>query len=201
LGGIFGAVIGGSQNAKAVKKASAAQQAGIQQAIDEQRRQFDLTRGDFQPYQQAGASGLGQLGDILGINGPEKQQAALGMIQGSPMLAGLIRNGEEAVLQNASATGGLRGGNTQRGLADFRADAFNQVLQQQIGHLGGLAGMGMGSSEAVGNFGQNAANQIGSGLTSIGNSRAGSVLGQQQAWNNMSSQIQSILANVMGGMG
>lgn len=114
----------------------------------------------------------------------------------------MINQGTEGVLQNASATGGLRGGNTQTALADFRANAFNQVLQNQIANLGGAVGVGSGATGAVANFGAHTADQISSGYTSIGNSQFNSILGKQQAYNNMSDQIASIIANAMsGGMG
>lgn len=208
LGGILSAIPGiGSvfsaiSNDKAIKKATKAQQAGIQQAIDEQRRQFDVTQTNFEPFREFGVGGVGQLGDLIGINGPEKQAAALQIIQSSPVLSRLIDQGTEGVLQNASATGGLRGGNTQRSLADFRADAFNKVLQDQIANLGGAVGVGTGATNAVANFGQHTADQVSSGYTSMGNSQFNSILGRQGVYNNMSNQIQSIIANLMtGGMG
>src|SRR3546814_5188399 len=104
-------------------------------ALAEQRRQFDVTRADYSPYLQTGLAGLGDLGDLIGVNGADAQSAGLVNIQNSPELAAIIRNGEVAVLQNASATGGLRGGNTQTGLANFRPDAFANQLQTQIARL------------------------------------------------------------------
>lgn len=201
MGGILGAVVGAADNAKAVKKASAAQQEGIQKAIDEQRYEFDQTRQDYQPWQEAGVGALGNLGDLIGLNGPEKQAAAMGMIQDSPLLRSLITNGEESVLQNASATGGLRGGNLQRGLADFRSDAFNQVLTDQLGRLGAVSGAGANMAQNLGGLRAGMANNISSGLTSIGNSQFNSILGRQNVWNNMGSQITSIISSILGGGG
>lgn len=200
LGGILGSVIGGSSNAKAVKKASKAQQAGIQQAIDEQRREFDLTRQDYQPWTSAGTTALGQLGDLVGLNGTVKAQAAMDALRNSPQYQSLYRNGLEANLQNASATGGIRGGNEVRSLADFGADTFSQVLNDQLSRLGGIAGSGAQMVSGLGDQRAAMANNVSSGLMGIGNSKANSIIGQQQAWNNMSSQISQILSNIpMGG--
>ena len=199
LGGILGSVIGGASNDKALKRASKAQQEGIRLGIEEQRRQFDLTRQDYAPWQEAGTAALGDMGDIMGLNGPEKQQAALGLLRGSPLFQTTYDAGEEALLQNASATGGLRGGNTQRGLADFGADTFTQVLMDQLGRLGSVSGTGAQMAGNLGGIRANMANQVSSGHTSIGNSQMNSIMNRQQNWNNMGSQIQSILASVMGG--
>lgn len=56
-------------------------------------------------------------------------------------------------MQNASATGGIRGGNTQRGLADFGGDLLSQLIQQQIGNYGGLVDIGRGAATTTGAFG------------------------------------------------
>lgn len=201
----IGGLIGGGAAKKASRKAQGAMVDAYNRGIGEQQRQFDTTRADFQPFRDTGVAGLGQLGDLIGVNGPEKQAAALGMIQGSPELAALFRNGEEAVLQNASATGGLRGGNTQRGLADFRSDAFNTVLQNQLSRLGGLAGMGMGSTEAVANFGQQKANSITELLGRIGGAKASGYLTRgginSQNWSNAGSFLDDAIRSILPGGG
>ncbi len=142
IGGLFGA---GAQK-KASRQAEAAQIAALNNATIEQRRQYDQNRSDFMPYLQAGTTALGGVLDLTGLNGDANLAAAIQQLQGGSMYGSLIRNGEEALLQNAAATGGLRGGNLQRGLADFRYDALANTIQQQIGNLGNLSGMGLGAT-------------------------------------------------------
>src|SRR4051812_7283439 len=105
-GSIGGALIGGH----AAPRAPQAQTKSAQLGIDEQRREFDQSRTDLLPWLNAGQSALGGLQDILGLSGADKQQAAITGIQNSPQFAALDRVGTEGILQNASATGGLRGG-------------------------------------------------------------------------------------------
>lgn len=199
--GLAASLIGGSQSNRAINRASAAEQAAQREAIAEQRRQFDLTRQDYMPWTETGAdalTGTGGLADILGLNGPEAQAAAMGTIGQSPMLARLIEQGTEGVLQNASATGGVRGGNTIGALADFRSDAFNQVLNDQIGRLGGLAGAG---GTMVGNLGglrAGMAGQISNSLGQIGSSQAGRFLGRAGVNNQMINNISGILGSIVG---
>jgi hypothetical protein len=76
------------------------------------------------------------------------QGAAITALQASPYYQSLYKNGLEANLQNASATGGIRGGNEVRSLADFGADTLNQTIQQQLSALAGLAGMGQGATNS-----------------------------------------------------
>ena len=201
-----GGLIGGGKAKKASKKAEAAQLEYLNKALAEQTRQFDLTRSDYVPYLATGLSGLGQLGDLIGVNGADKQSAGLINIQNSPELAALIRNGEEAVLQNASATGGLRGGNLQTGLADFRADAFANQLQTQIARLAGLAGLGQGATDAVSAFGQQKANNVSNLFGQMGDVRAGGLLTRgginNQLWNNAGSFLDNAAGKaISGGLG
>jgi hypothetical protein len=100
--------------------ATNAQIAGINKAIGEQQREYDLGRSDFMPYMDFGKGALGPLGDILGLNGNDNAAAkAIAALKASPMFTSLFNTGQEAVLQNASATGGVRGGNTQGALYEL----------------------------------------------------------------------------------
>lgn len=200
---VLGNLIGGSKAKKASRRAEAAQIEAAEKGIAEQRRQFDVTRADFAPYMQSGIGGLSGLSDLIGINGADAQSAGLVNIQNSPALASIIRNGEEAILANGSATGGLRGGNMQRGLADFRADAFSDQLTQQIARLAGLAGLGQGATDSVSAFGANASNNVTDLLGQQGQARANGLLARgginASLWNNVGAFGDSIVSSFMGG--
>ena len=156
---LIGGFIGGNAQKKGAKKASQLQYDAAIKGIDETARQFDATRADFAPYQALGAGAAPHLGDLTGINGADQQQVEIDALRASPLYQSLYRNGEEALLQNASATGGLRGGNTERGLADFGSDTLSQVIQQKLAEYAGLVGIGQNASGAVGNFGAQAVGQ------------------------------------------
>jgi hypothetical protein len=189
LGAGASALSAGAQS-RAAGRASQAQLQSSQAALDEQRRQFDVTRELLQPYVQAGTPALREQLRILGLISPQEQQAAIQQQEQSPFFQALARQGEEALLQRASATGGLRGGNVQGALAQFRPALLNQFIDQQYGRLGGIAGMGQNAAAGLGVFGaQNAAN-IGNLLTGQGRALAGNALAQGQAQ-----------ANLFGGLG
>ncbi|MES2902688.1 MAG: hypothetical protein V4696_00740 [Pseudomonadota bacterium] len=202
---VVGSLIGGGKAKKASKKAAKAQIAALEKAIEEQRRQYDVTRADFAPYRETGAVALGGLGDLTGLNGNVEQAGAIDQLKASPFYQRLFATGEEAVLQNASATGGIRGGNTQRGLADFGADTLMKTIQQQLASLGGLAGMGMGATGQGAQLGAGTANAIGGFLQGQGNAKATDYLTRggisQQNWNNIGSFADQAAAALMPGGG
>jgi hypothetical protein len=80
-----------------------------------------------------------------GLTGQDAQAQAIEKIAQSPLLAELTRQGEEALLQNRAATGGLRGGNTQGALAQFRPAMLQAEIDRYYGRLAGLSGVGQQS--------------------------------------------------------
>lgn len=198
IAGLFGA---GAQK-KASRKAEAAQLAALDKAMGEQRRQFDLTRADYAPYLETGTHALGQQGDLVGLNGDEAQGSAIERLRASPLYKTLFESGEEAVLQNASATGGIRGGNTQRGLADFGADTLMQTILHQLGQLGGLSGRGQEAVGGVSAFGANSTNNISNILGQQGAVRAGGLLTRggitAGMWNNAGGMVDSAVSAALG---
>lgn len=200
---LAGKIIGGGKLKKASKKAQATQVEALNSAIGEQRRQFDLTRADYAPYLQTGLSGLTGLGDLIGVNGADAQREGLVSIENSPVLAALLRNGEEAILQNGAATGGLRGGNLQRSLADFRADTFADQLNQQIARLAGLAGLGQGATDSVSGFGANSTDNISSLLGAIGGVNSNAILQRgginASLWNSAGQFLDKTASNIASG--
>jgi hypothetical protein len=195
IGPVIGAVasIGGGLIASSgASSAAHAQQQSDAAAIAEERRQFDLTRSDFAPYLNAGKTALPQIQDLLGLNGNAKAAAAIEALKASPAYQSLYNNGQEAILQNAAATGGLRGGNTQGALANFGRDTLSSVISDQLARLGGLAGMGENATGSVANLGQNTANSISGLLQASGNAAACGALSQAGIWSSVLNNLGSI---------
>ena len=159
-----GGIIGGGKAKKASRRAEQLQYDAAMAGLDETRRQFDITRGDFASEQKFGEDSIGGFRKLMGMDGAEAQQAAIDQLRTSPLYQSLMTNGRDAILANASATGGLRGGNTQDFLARQSTDTLSAVIQQQLAGYGGGIGVGMGSDTALGNFGANA-------VTSMNDSR------------------------------
>ena len=92
----------------AADKAAAAQNAAAQAGINR-----------YLPYTQLGASSVAQIQNLMGLSGADAQQSAINALQASPEFQSMLKQGESSILANASATGGLRGGNTQAAMAQF----------------------------------------------------------------------------------
>ena len=171
-------LIGSAIQSRAAGKAAGQQADAAQAGIEEQRRQFDRLQELLSPYVQAGQPALQAQQALLGLGGPEAQQQAIAQLEGSPMFQALARQGEEAMLQQASATGGLRGGNLQAALAQFRPQMLAQAIEDQYSRLGGMTTLGQQSAAGVGSAGMQSAGQIAGLLGQQGAARAGGTLGR-----------------------
>ncbi|RSV20356.1 hypothetical protein CA236_00105 [Sphingomonas sp. ABOLG] len=204
--GLFGAIaglFGGGSQKKASQKATDALVAAYNRGIDTQNAFNQQVRQDYVPYTRAGTAAIGELSSLAGLGDDASQQAMIDELRASPLYASLYRNGEEALLQNAAATGGLRGGNTQRGLADFGADTLAQVYQQTFNNLSGLAGLGMGAQGTVTQVGGNTVNNVTNLLSEIGGAKANNFLAKgrinAENWANIGGFLDDAVANFIPG--
>ena len=189
------AVVSAGAQMSAADSAADAQSDASAASIAEQRRQFDEMRKLLEPYTNAGQPALKAQQDLLGLNGPEAQKAARAGIESSPEFASMVQQGENAILQNASATGGLRGGNTQAALAQFAPSMLNQLIGQQYERLGGMTTMGQNSAVGVGTAGMNSANKISALLAQQGAAQSGGALGVAKGFTDLSSNLSKYYGN------
>ena len=178
-------LVGSSMQASAAGDAASAQGAASQAGIEEQRRQFDEMRKLLQPYTEAGLPALEQQQTLLGLKGPEAEQAAIARLTGGETFKALAQQGENALLQNASATGGLRGGNLQAALGQFRPQLLSSLIEQQYGRLGGMTSMGQASAAGVGSAGMQTGTNIANLLGQQGAAEAGGILGEAKAYGQL----------------
>lgn len=182
-----GSVASSAIGAGAAKKAGQAQEQAAMLGVEEQRAAREELAKRLEPYAAAGGPALQAQMAALGLRGPQEQAAFVSQQEQSPIFQALAKQQEEAILQNASATGGLRGGNVQAALAQFRPALLNQFLTQQYERLGGMTTLGQQSAAGVGSAGMTAASNIGELLGQAGAAKAGAALGAGQAWGNLAS--------------
>lgn len=195
-------VVGGMMQADAAEDAANIQAGAAGQGIAEQRRQFDALQALLKPYTEAGVPALEQQQAFLGMRGPEAEQAAIDRISSGAGFQESVRQGEEALLQRASATGGLRGGNIQGALAQFRPALLNQALEQQYSRLGGMTTLGQRSAAGVGAAGMETGVNVANLLGQQGAALAGGELGQAKAYGqilNMPAQFLGMQYGAGGG--
>jgi hypothetical protein len=180
--------------AGAAEDAANIQAGAAGEGISEQRRQFDSLQALLKPYTEAGLPALEQQQAFLGLQGPEAERAAIERISGGERFQEITRQGEEAILSRASATGGLRGGNVQQALAQFRPQVLNQLIEEQYGRLGGMTQLGQRSAAGVGAAGMETGTNIANLLSQQGSALAGGELGQAKAYG----QILNMPAQFLG---
>lgn len=189
LGDTIGGITGAKQAGEAGKDAANIQAGMSDQAMTEQRRQFDKMVELMLPYVSSGQQAMGMQGNLIGLGGVTAQQGAINQLQQSPQYQSLISQGENAILQNASATGGLRGGNIQGALANYRTDVLSNLINQQYNNLGGISQLGQASAAGQASTGINSASNIGNLLTQKGAALAGGTMAEgniaRQTWGDI----------------
>jgi hypothetical protein len=200
IGDAIGSLTGAKQSSKAAVQAAQIQSQSADKAIAAQQEAQAQTRALEQPYVDAGTGALTQYLNLLGLNGSGAQTSALGTVQSSPLLANLNQQGEDAILANASATGGLRGGNTQDALAKLRSANYSTVVQQLMSNLGGVTSLGQNAATGTGNAGIQSANSISNLLTAQGNAQAAGTQAAGNATANGFNQLLQI-GGIAAGLG
>lgn len=191
-------VVGGVLGANAADDAADAQVAASNAAIAEQRRQYDQTRADFEPWRTTGVTSLNALSGLLGLNGGSG--ALLKPFTGAELASEPgyqfgLQQGEQAINRAASGRGSFDGGATLKNLMRFNTDyagtKFNEAFNRdqvnksnQFNWLSGLSGTGQAATNQVASAGANMSNNVGDLMTGIGNARASGYVGQTNAINN-----------------
>lgn len=148
--------------------------------------QLGQARQGYSPYQQAGSQAADLQAALSGALGPQAQSQAYQGFMSSPGQDFLRERGEQAVLRNAAALGGLGGGNVMKELTAYGTGVAAQDFDNYYNRLAGLSGQGLQASQGAANvLGQ------GAGITSQ--------LGQSAA--NLYGAQGSNLANIAGGYG
>ena len=203
------AVIGGAQTyiagknqAKAARRAAGVQMTAQEAAADESRAAYEDIAALLQPYADVGGPALQGMMASSGLLGPQAQQSYISDVEGGAEFQGLVQQGEEAILQNASATGGLRGGNVQGALAQFRPGVLSALLQQQYGRMAGLETIGSTANTGIANarssLGANLSNALTNSAAAQSQGIVGSAAANAQAWGGLTQGLLGGLGGFMG---
>ena len=173
--GAAASVAGGAIAARGARDAANTQASSGDAAIDEQRRQYDLTRADQQPWIQAGTGALDRL--TTASTGDNSNFFA------SPDYEFRRTEGERGLENSAAARGGAFSGNALRALSDYNSNLASGEYGNWWNRQAGLAGIGQSAVNQVGAAGQASANNIGQLQMAQGDARASGILGQSNAIN------------------
>lgn len=194
----IGDITGTNAQASAANKAGDLQYKASMKGIEEQRRQFDKLVQLMSPYVTGGNQAMAAQKNLLGLGGAGNQTSAINALSNSPQMQAMIQQGENSMLQNASATGGLRGGNLQGAMAQFRPQLLNQLIQQQFSNLGGLSQLGQASAAGQAASGMQSAGNIGNLLQQGAAAQAGSAIAQGNAKAQNMQNLLQLGGNLLG---
>lgn len=186
-------LISGLIQSDATGDAADSQAAGTAAGIAEQRRQFDLTRSDFAPYRETGASALKSLyGDI---NTPTTQAD----VMSDPGYQFGLEQGQQAIDRKIAAGGGRVSGAAIKAAGrfgtNFATSGYNaayQRRQDRMNRLAAIAGIGQTSTSSSAQAGQGTANAISGLLTQQGDNAGAAQLARGTIWGDSANQIAAL---------
>lgn len=170
-------------------KAADAQKSASKKSIEEQKRQFDLSRADQMPWLQAGTSALGQQQALLKGDYSQFYQ--------SPDYQFALDQGMKGLDRSAASRGKLYSGGYGQDLTKYAQGMATQNYNNYYDKLAGLSRTGSSTATNLGTLGQNYANAYSQQQQNIGNARASAYQGYVGAYKGLEDSI----FRAIGGMG
>lgn len=170
---------------------------GLETSLGALQQGLGTARQDIDPFAQQGMGAANIQAALTGALGPEQQAQAFQQFQQDPGTQFLQQQGEQSVLRNQAAIGGLGGGNVRRALTRFGQGLAGQGLQQRFQNLGDISQRGFqaaGQQADLARTGGLSAAELLTGAgrdVAGGRTRAGELLGagRMQTGRDIASQI------------
>ena len=182
-----GAIAGSLIGAKSGSKAARAELEANLAAIAEERRQFDTTTGNVQPFLDAGTGALPLVQEGLTAEGLD---ARLARLMNTNTFGSLVDRRTQAV-EGQLASGGLtRSGTAVQEIANIPTELALALENMLTGRATNLVGSGQNAALGLGSLGASSANSISALLSRSGRARSSGILSDSQA---LSGLIQNSL--------
>lgn len=201
--GAGASLLGAYMSSNASSDAANTQANSANNATNAQLKMYNQNVDRLSPWVSGGQNALGNLSGLLGSNGSNgvvTSPFTLQQFQESPGYQFQLQQGDQAILNNASALGGVNSGNTLKSLSSFNQGLANQDYQQALQNYtnwqnqlynmnAGVANLGENAAAQTGSMGTQVANQIGSNMIGAGNALAAGQIGSSNAWANGLSNV------------
>ena len=171
---VVGSVLSSNAAGDAADTAAQASGAASDASVGEQRRQFDLSRADYQPFLTAGTGAVNRLAAGMAPGGEFSGNFTSQdfLANQDPGYAFRMSEGMKALDRSAASRGGLLSGATLKGAQTYGQGLASQEYQNafnryqtnranQLNPLQSLAGQGQTTATALGQQGANMASNIG----------------------------------------
>jgi hypothetical protein len=156
---MFDAIFGGGTDtsaltnsaAKTKKELNKGEKKGIKEyatGLKKASPSYDQAAEGFSPFMYNGMDLSNMYTDALGGNGQEGFDRATGAFHQAPGYQFLVDQGEQGVMRNNAAMGGVASGNNMADLTKFRVGLADQTWQQNLDNL--FRGSGQGLQAAQG---------------------------------------------------
>lgn len=212
------AIAGGLISANAARSAASAQADASNNAISEQRRQFDVNQKNQQPFLDTGTAANQRLRQLLGVDssytgsdsGSLLKRFSSSDLENDPVYQNGLKfgldQGTGAINARGIATGSYDSGATLKALTRYANDygttkanesynRFNTDNTNIYNRLSGVSGGGQTAANEVGSVGQQSASNIGSLMTGAGNANAAGIVGGANAWGGALSGVTGAINN------
>lgn len=164
-----------------------------------QLQMFEQTEQNEAPFLQAGTgalpflqAGIGTGGGNVTGTGPLNAPFTLADFKNSPGYEFQMNQGENAILNSASATGGVKSGNTLKGLTSYGEGVANQdywnaynayvnAQNQKFDQLQTVAGSGQNAAGNLGALSSQVGQSVGNNIVGAGNASAAGTIGLANA--------------------
>lgn len=141
-------------------------------AVNEQNTALNQQATLSAPYRGLGTTALPQYEALLGIGKGANSATTLSALQNTPGYQFTQQQGEQGILNQASASGGVSG-NTLTALDQYNTGLADQTYQTALGNAQGAVGLGQAAAAGQASNIGTAAGTIGSALINQGNTSAG----------------------------
>ena len=178
LKNIVDSFTGGKQAAKSAREAAAVQARAADKAITTQEEAEARSRGDLDPFTQAGLEVLPGLTDL--ITDPEAQRS---FIEDNPFFKSLAQEAKRSLLSSQAPRGRVGTGGTKEALQNSLLLLGTDLVNQNINQRQGLLGVGFNAAAGQANITQGTASNISNLLTGKGNVQAAGIVGARNAIN------------------
>lgn len=183
---------GGDSGARAAEAEAEANR----QATAELRRQFEVTRGLIEPFQQVGERGIPRLEEASTIAGLESR---LQEIFGTESFGSLVEERGRAVQGQLAATGQSRSGTGLQEAARVPSDLGLAIEGLLTGRTQNIVSGGQQAALGLAQAGQQTAGSIAGLLQSTGTSRGQGILTDAQAGAAQTQQTLNTIGALAGG--
>lgn len=194
-GSVVGSGLGlESSGEKAARRASDAQVASGQAALEELQRGKEQGLGFLQPFQALGEQGLAQAGFLT------DPQAQFDFLQNNPLFQLGLDNANTQTNQLAAARGRLSAGDTLTQLNNNALLTASPLIAQQKQSINSLINQGLGLAGSQANTALGVGSQLANQQTDIGNAIASGLIGTQNAKSANQQNLLNIGAQLAGGL-